>query len=542
MPQAILPLIPHGATPINRVVSVWRDAERWTYFVGTHPIYYHMANDLRLFRLVTSQLIEAGVCRHSEIQKAFTLSKSSVNRALKKLRTGGPAAFFQDRRGRRGGHVLTPEVLERAQRLLDQGESRRDLVEALHVLPDTLRKAIHDGRLREPKRRETASDKSSRTVVDAAAAEGLGTACTRVEERVLAAFGGCDGAPARFEACRDVPHGGVLCALPALMLNGLFEGAEQWLGRIKGYYSTLHVLMLLAFMALCRIKTVERIRGHAPGEFGKLLGLDRIPEVRCLRKKIDELSTGPGSELWAASLSRQWMKAVPEAVGTLYIDGHVRVYHGRLTRLPRRYLSRERLCLRGTTDYWVNDLGGLPVFVVEKPIDPGLLSTLRGDIIPRLLTDIPAQPTEEELAAHPHRCRFLMVFDRAGYSPAFFRAMWHTYRIGCITYHKYPSEDWPVERFAEHDVRMPNGEVVTMQLAEQGSRVGSGAEALWMKEVRKLTASGHQTSLISTAFELEPTELGARMFSRWCQENFLKYMMEHFSLRAAVRVRHGALS
>jgi hypothetical protein len=38
-------------------------------------------------------------------------------------------------------------------------------------------------------------------------------------------------------------------------------------------------------MALCRIKTIEKFRGQPPGEFGKLIGLDRAPEVRCLREK-----------------------------------------------------------------------------------------------------------------------------------------------------------------------------------------------------------------------------------------------------------------
>jgi hypothetical protein len=107
-------------------------------------------------------------------------------------------------------------------------------------------------------------------------------------------------------------------------------------------------------MALCRIKTVEQLRGHPPGEFGKMVGLDRVPEVRCLRRKMDELSADNAAEVWASHLSRQWMEADPEAVGTLYVDGPVRVYHGDQTKLPRRYVSRERLCLRGTTDYWVN--------------------------------------------------------------------------------------------------------------------------------------------------------------------------------------------
>jgi hypothetical protein len=314
------------------------------------------------------------------------------------------------------------------------------------------------------------------------------------------------------------------------LANGLLEGADQLLGAVKGYYTIFHILLLLAFMALSRIKTVEKIRGHAPGEFGKLLGLDRIPEVRCLRKKMDDLSAGDTAERWASHLSKHWMDTDTNWAGTLYIDGHVRVYHGGLTKPPRRYVSRERLCLRGTTDYWVNDAIGRPFFVVEKPVDPGLLKTLRDDIVPRLLRDIPDQPTEQELSANPQLCRFILVFDREGYSPAFFKEMWQKHRISCMTYHKHPGKDWPEKWFAKHKVTMPNGEIVTMELAEMGSLVGTGKDAMWMREVRKLTESGHQTSLISTVYEHAHTQLGARMFSRWCQENFFRYMMEHFAI------------
>jgi len=176
------------------------------------------------------------------------------------------------------------------------------------------------------------------------------------------------------------------------------------LGQVKGYYTTFHILLLLAFMALCRIKTTEKLRGHAPGEFGKLLDLDRAPEVRCLHQKMDELSADQGSERWAAHLSKYWMEQEPESVGALYVDGHVRVYHGRQTQLPRRYVSRERLCLRGITDYWVNDAIGRPFFVIEKQIDPGLLATLRKDVVPRLLEEVPDQPTEQQLDENPYLC------------------------------------------------------------------------------------------------------------------------------------------
>jgi hypothetical protein len=71
--------------------------------------------------------------------------------------------------------------------------------------------------------------------------------------------------------------------------NGLFDHLET-LPVLSGYYTTLHVMLLLAEMALCRIKAVESLQYEAPGELGKLLGLDRIPEVRCLRKKLSQLS------------------------------------------------------------------------------------------------------------------------------------------------------------------------------------------------------------------------------------------------------------
>jgi transposase len=530
MRQLVLPMIPKGATQISNLISVWRDDQRWTYFYGTHPIYYHESKDHRMFRVVTSQLIESGACRPVDIIKTFGVSKSSVDRALKKLRTGGIEAFFKKREGKKCGTVLTKDLLEKAQSLLDQGYSRREVSEEIGIKYDTLRKAINTGRLQESNEKSTATTKSARSVVDAKAADGMGTACTRVGERMLASVGKCVGAAVQFETCLDVPNGGVLCALPALLENGLLSDAEEMLGKVSGYYTVFHILLLLAFMALCRIRAVEQLKKEAPGEFGKILGLDRIPEVRCLRKKLDEMSIGEAAEQWAASLSGKWLENDYEAVGTLYIDGHVRVYNGHLTKLPRRYVSRQRLCLRGTTDYWVNDAIGQPFFMVEKVTDPGLLKTLKEDIVPRLLIDVPNQPSKSELEANPYLSRFVLVFDREGYSPEFFAEMWNDHRISCITYHKHPSDPWPEEWFCEHEVVMPSGEIVDLKLCEMGSLVGSGKNKIWMREVRKLTDSGHQTSVISTAYNLDLTQISGRMFTRWCQENFFRYMMQHFDI------------
>jgi cell division protein FtsB len=234
-------------------------------------------------------------------------------------------------------------------------------------------------------------------------------------------------------------------------------------------------------------------------------------------------------------LSKDWLEQDPELAGTLYVDGHVRLYHGKMTQLPRRYVSRQRLCLRGTTDYWVNDALGQPFFSVERAIDHGLLEAIENDIVPRLLRDVPGQPTQQELDADRYRSRFLIIFDREGYSPSFFRRMWQEHRIACVTYHKFPKDDWPVSEFSEVTATMPTGEQVTMELAERGSLVGT--ERLWMREVRKLTSSGHQTSLISTAFDRQGLQDAVALFTRWCQENFFRYMMEHFAIDALSEYR-----
>jgi transposase len=537
-----LPLIADGATRVSDFISVVRENDQWIYSCGAQPVFHHAQSDLRSFRMFTAQLICQGACRPVDVMRAFGVSKSSVIRSVNKYRADGVKAFYTPRAPRRAA-VMTPEVMAQAQELLTLGWSRREVAEHLNLKLDTLRKAIQQGRLTElgplgpgepapdkdpAPQPSTATDKSTRAVLDAAAE--MGTACTRPDERVLAAFGLLNGAPIRFEPCRDVSFGGVLCALPALAENGLFRHIHDCLKQLRGYYSTLHVIILLAHMALCRIKTVEHLQYQPPGELGKLSGLDRVPEVRCLRRKLAALSIDDGPATWAGLLSQDWLKAEPELAGNLYVDGHVRLYHGSQTALPRRYVSRQRLCLRGTTDYWVNDTLGQPFFVVQRPIDHGLLEVLRNDIVPRLLKDIPGQPAEEELKADRYRARFVVIFDREGYSPEFLKDMWQTHRIACITYHKYPKDDWPVEEFAEVETRLPEGEVVSIKLAERGSWIGDRKNGLWVREVRKLTTSGHQTSLISTAFGGSAVQNAVGLFSRWSQENFFRYMMEHFAI------------
>ena len=526
-----LPLIPDGSTKVNNALLVHRQNNNCYYFFWNVPVFSHTETDQKSFRMITASLVALGTCKQVEIMEAFGVSKSSVTRSVQKYKKLGPEGFFQNRKGH-GGTVLTDQVKANAQELLNLGNSMSEVAEELGINSETLRKAISQGRLsvNSQKLKMIASSKSERSEKDSSA--GMGIGCMRQEERVAAAMGLLpNGATATFESCLDVPMGGVLCGIPALISNGLLSHIGECFSKLTGYYTELHVLLLMGCMALGRIKTVDQLQGYAPGEFGKLMGLDRVPEVRCLRGKLAELSKDEAPEKWSALLSKDWMDAAPEQTGTLFIDGHVRIYNGHKTKLPKRFISRQRLCLRGTTDYWINDAIGQPFFVVNRAVDQGMLEALRTDIVPRLLKDIPNQPTEEAFKANPFLSRFTLIFDREGYSPGFFKEMWDNHRIAGITYHKFPKDDWPEEWFKEVEVNMPDGNVLKMKLAEMGSLVGSRKSGeMWLREIRKLNKDGHQSTLISSAKDSTSTRDAALLFSRWSQENFFGYMMKHYAI------------
>jgi hypothetical protein len=282
--QIILPLVPAGTTAINEIVRVLRDKERWTYFVGTHSVYYHHADNVRLFRLVTAQLIESGACKQIDIIRTLGVARSSVAWSLKKLCTKGIEGFMRPRKGRRGGAVFISKVLSEAQDLLNDRYARREVADELGIHLDTLRKAITSGRLTEPEKRAEVTDKSSRTVIDAAAADGMGTACTRIGERFGAAIGKLPGgAQQYFEACHDVPYGGVLCALPSLVCNGLFDGIEKLAPGRKGLVAARSAISdeffafaVLRSMPKHRIRTGKvknRRKSQASAGLGRMRGI-----------------------------------------------------------------------------------------------------------------------------------------------------------------------------------------------------------------------------------------------------------------------------
>lgn len=541
MRQAFLPGFPDGAEKIGSVLSILVRDRTVTYFVGSDNYFSHSEGDRKGQRFALANLMANRHVRAADLERSsLGIAHRTLMNWMGQYREAGAGSFYAEAPLQKP-RVMTAAKVAQCSSLLAAGQRPAAVARLADIGESTLRKAIARGLIvasetlasegSDQASPSLGSTKGERSRIDAQAAEGIGTACTRADERIAAALGLAQSASTRFEHAADVSLGGLLAGLPALCANGLLSGIDRHLKLPAGFYSCLQILLTLGFMALSRIRRPEGLRQIPPGELGKVIGLDRVPEVRTLREKITLMASTGDPGAWMQELSKTWMESDPAEAGYLYIDGHVRVYHGNQAVLPRRYVSRQRLCLRGTTDYWINDALGRPFFVVSKALTAGLGDILLRDIVPQLLASVPQQPTAEQLASDPRLHRFVVVFDREGATASLLGPLWQR-RIGAITYRKNVKDLWPQSEFTATEVAMPDGVRTTMKLAMRETRLG---ENLPVKEVRRLTQTGHQTAVISTAHNLDNVMIAGRMFSRWCQENFFAYMMQHYDIDGLIQ-------
>ena len=389
--------------------------------------------------------------------------------------------------------------------------------------------------------------KSNRTVTDDNT--GMGKACSNAAERILASVTGAS-ATIKFNEQTDLSCAGVLLNLPALLSNGLLTHSKDFKLN-KVYYSEEIIFLCLAFLSLLRVKNLNQSNSIPCGELGRVLGLDRIPEVKTLRSRIARFTTKGDVEEWSKKLSLGWMSANTGLAGVLYIDGHINIYYGHTTDMPKRFTSRLRLCMSGSTDYYVNDKTGQPFFVVSEAINSGMIEQIKTSILPRLEKEVPDQPTADELLQNPKLHKFMIVCDRECYSVDFFHYLWGK-RVAVCTYNKNVKDKWPKEDFIEYETieeeegEKGDGTTEKLKLSEREITLKNNdtknPQEVTCREIRKLSKSGHQTSIITTNYTLGIVEIGQYMFARWCQENFFKYMSENFDIDGLVSYAKETIS
>lgn len=579
--QMHMPFLPEGAEILSDGLAVHRTEDGWVFYNAGGPIASCASDDEAGIRAVAVQLVKLKLVSQQVVCRILGVHRTTLYRSGRRMEAEQAGTLVRKKHGPKGPHKLKPDVVVAAQALLDRGKSMQGAAREIGVDESSVRRLVKSGALRlggQTRRRaakggvaaapqelpltspadtapvtadtsvaegeggETASDavmEGSEAAVGSAegselaavepkrgAAELLGptaraardaeceagVAVHRSWERALASMGKLAQAPPAFEPAEAVRYGGALLALPVLLDEGLLEVGESVYHRLKnGYYGLRSVLLTLAMMALLRIRTPEQLGGRAPGELGVLVGLDRTPEVKTLRRKLAEMGEMKRSTEFQGLLAARWAADDPARVGLLYVDGHVRAYHGRKHRLPKAFSQKRRMCVPATVDTWVNDRDGQPVFYVTAPANEGMLAMLDDEVLPAIAELCSDRP-------------LTIVFDREGWSPERFQR-WASKGIRVMTYRKGRYDDWAADEFQGASGRARGRR--SLLLAERGVELLPG---FWVREIRRLCSTGHQTPIITTDLEQSTAEAAESMFDRWTQENFFRYARQDFAL------------
>jgi len=505
--QHSLPFLPEEIQIISDNIGVVRDEVNVVFYNASGPIYMCKVDDKEGLRIAQGMFVELQLARPKQIASALGVNASTVQRNKKKYQDGGVKAFSKTV-PERTPYKLDEEKCEDVQENLDKNLSIRSIAKETDLSEGTIRNGLKRGDLKKSNSENNAKTTSARSSEDQESESGI--AVKRHGERCFARKGLVEEAKPRFEASEGVKYAGVLIALPVILSQGLLDIGKQVYKKLSsGFFGLQSILLILIFMALLRIKNPEQLTKHSPGELGIILGLDRAPEVKTLRRKIEELGNHEKAREFADLLARHWADENPDVLGFLYIDGHVRPYHGK-NKLPKTHAAQKRLCMPATTDFWVNETNAQPLFFITTEANDTLLSTVENEILPEL----------KKLVKDDRRVT--LVFDRAGWSPKTFKK-WYDMGFDVMTYRKGDYEPWPEECFQEYEIKICSKKI-KYNLGQRSVDMGLKNEDFWMREVRRLCDNGHQTSVMTTNQDIDEIFVAIRMFSRWTQENFFRYM------------------
>ena len=534
---------PPGSTHINGRCRIQTACGRRVVSVSGIILAQYATSDLMSEAYAMVSLVEQGHAGQNEVAQAFACSPRTVRRYQERFAAGGLPALARTNGYPKGLPRLPQSRGQTVARLKAAGQSNGDIARRFGITEKAIRKQLKrlgwqkqwpvqplllsdggsDPNLSDSQNAHlcapitpatTASDPNLSAFIERPSRDQ--DPDNRAIDRFLARAGLLHDAVPVFSSNAAVPRAGVLLAIPALIKTGVFDCASNVYGDIgPAFYGLRTTVLTMLLMALLRIKHPEVLKEHAPAELGRLLGLDRAPEVKTLRRKLTILAAFNRAVPFGRELARLRLQTHGGAMGFLYLDGHVRVYHGK-HQIPKAHVARMRLSMPATSDYWVNDQGGEPLFVVTAEANAGL-----AHMLPPLLTELRGLIGER---------RVTVVFDRGGWSPKLFKDI-IAQGFDILTYRKGRARRIPPGRFRDCASVIDSREVA-YRLADQGVWLLGGK--LRLRQVTRLGDDGHQTHVITSRRDLPAIEVAYRMFERWRQENFFKYLRAEYALDALV--------
>jgi hypothetical protein len=518
--QLPLPLLPAGAAEIAPGVGLLGGEDGGLVVVHGLATFAWDAGDEAGRRLAAVQLVRLRAASQGQVAGAFGVDPVTVWRWDQALAADGVAGLVPARRGPKGASKLTPQLVERIAGLDAAGATLREIAAVTGVSTFSVRNAL--GRV--PSGGQDAA-------ADAAAGDPLPVLpdpVPRDGERALARWGLLgEGAAPVFTPGARYPLAGLLLALPALEGTGLLGAAREVYGRLRdGFYGLTATLLTLVFLALAGEPRAEGATRVPPAALGRVLGLDRAPEVKTIRRKLGELAAAGKAADLIMTLARHHAAARPGALGFLYVDGHARVYYGR-RQVQKTHIARLKFPAPATMETWVTDQDGDPVFMVVAEPSDSLAGELR-----RLL------PALRQIVGGERRVT--VCFDRGGWSPALFADITAA-GFDVLTWRKGPAPDVPAETFTTITCTDDRGRRHEYELADSTVELGisegprKGQTVTFRQVTRLVPAKGggtRQIHVLTSRDDLPPGEVCWRMSSRWREENYFRYARTRFALDA----------
>ena len=526
-PPLPLDRVDDSILPINRNAWISATDDFRVILVRGVPLLFYRDRDRQAEAFAIASLSRAGLAKATDLARAFGKSRNTVAAYKRRLEQGGAVALLRLRRGPKGAHKVNPSIERTVLKLKAQGMANTRIATRLGLSDMTVGRLLRRQGWSEAKASpqllpgmEGASSAAAEPLIEEAPAglrrEVREAVEPRVMDRALAAVGVIQQADPELVSGRDLRCLGALAAIPLLIDTGLLEVAKRVYGHMRnGFYGLTSTILTLFLMALLRIRRAEALKRHPPEVLGRLLGLDRAPEVKTLRRKLRELGRRGLAHQFLRGIAQRIADDHKDVLGYLYVDGHVRVYHG-ARKLPKVFSQKRHMILPATSDYWVNDADGDPFFFITTEGNPFL-----NRAFPRVLNSV-----RELLGSQP----VTFVFDRGGWSAELFRTLRRN-EYHFITYRKQRYRKFARAAF-QPAVLEDGGKRSEYLLADRKIRLKNFGNARCVARLDKET--GHQVHIVTTRMDLAREEIARRMFRRWRQENFLKYMMQNYALDALV--------
>ena len=522
-----MPVVPAGSVLVAPGVSLAEDADGGSVFVWGMAVSVWDGSDAVGRRLAAVQLVATRTAGHGEVAAGFGVTGVTLWRWVRAWQADGVGGLAPQAKGPKGPSKLTEAKVAEIKAARAEGLSMRDVGARVGVSHDSVRRALGPGSAAVAEEPARAADADPAAADDVEPAAGgaelvpLARPEPRTGEREAARRGELSGAAPVICEGAGLPLAGALTVLPALAATGLLEEAAAVYGRSKAaFYGLRSLILAVVFAAVWGEPRAEGLTRIDPVAAGRLLGLDRAPEVKTLRRRMAALAKMGRADRLLAGLARRHAATHEEAMGVLYVDGHVRAYHGQAD-VPKAHVARIRLSMPAEVDTWVADANGDGLLVWTAPPGASLVGELR-----RVATEVRA-------LVGPDR-RPTIAFDRGGWSPKLFVEL-AAAGFDILTYRKQPCVPEPRSAFTGWEFTDDRGHTQTYWLADRNVRIpykDGGADRYFA--CRQLTRldphTGHQTQIVTTRTDPYPVPVAYAMFSRWRQENFFRYMRHRYAL------------